>query len=133
MPGQTPQGQEPQQSIYMPGDASGGGGAGGAYVFTDLDHLDRVIGRWRSIRDDIHTDNQMVSEVLRVINPPAEDNPSVTQARAASESLASGRAHNQAMVDYANGFIEKLEATRAAYAATEDNTTEAMRNVDPYQ
>ena len=117
----------------MPGGASGGGGAGGSYVFADLDHLDRIIGRWRSIRDDIINDNFIVSNVLRVIMSPADDNPSVTQARAASTSLSSGQVHNQAMVDYANGFIEKLEATRAQYAAAENNSTEAMQNADPYQ
>jgi hypothetical protein len=131
VPGQTPQG-EPQKNIYLPAGASGGGGAGGTYVFTDLEHLDRIIGRWKSLRDDILSDILTVSEAVRILLPPAEDTPSVRQVRAASESLTKGQEHGQAMADYAARFIAKLEATRAQYATTEQNNTDAIRNVGSY-
>jgi hypothetical protein len=112
----------------MPGGASGGGGAGGSYVFTDLDHLDRIIGRWKALRDDIQSDGYVISEAVRILLPPAEDKPSVTQATAAGDSLAKGQLHAQAMADYTLWFIEKLEATRAQYATAEQNSTDAIRN-----
>ncbi len=129
MPGQTPQG-EPQKNIYLPAGASGGGGAGGTYVFTDLEHLDRIIGRWQALHDDIVDDGFAVSDALRHIAPPAEDIRSVVQARAAAHSLATGQEHNQAMVVYTTTFLEKLHATRAQYASTEEHNTDLLRNVD---
>jgi hypothetical protein len=117
----------------MPGGASGGGGAGGAYVFADLDHLDRVIGRWQTLHDDIVADSHVVRRAIRILAPPADDTPSVTQAKAATDSLTNGHAHNQAMADYARKYIQKLKATRTQYATAEQNSIDAIRNADPYQ
>lgn len=129
MPGQTPQGEQ-TPSIYLPAEADEPVGRGGTYVFTDLEHLDRIIGRWKALHEDLLSDSYHVADALQSLMPPADDEPSVVQARALGSSLERGQEHNQAMADYARGFIEKLEATRAQYATTEDENTHAMRNVD---
>lgn len=130
MPGQEPQSGEPAGSIYMPYGASGGGGQGGSFVFADLDHLDSIITRWSSLRDDIDGDGYDIDEAVRKIVPPAEDEPSVVQANAARASLLKGRQHNAAMFNYVNGFIEKLRATRAQYADSEEHNADTVGNVN---
>jgi hypothetical protein len=130
VPGQTPQGEQ-RPSIYLPAEADEPVGRGGTYVFTDLEHLDRIIGRWKALHEDLLSDSYVVGEAMRTLVAPAEDSPSVTQAEAVGVSLGSGQDHNQAMANYARAFIEKLEATRAEYAATEDDNTRVMRGVDP--
>jgi hypothetical protein len=129
MPEQTPS-AEPTPSCYLPYGASGGGGNGGGYVFTDLAHLDHIITRWTTLRDDIAADGQDIHQATRQIVPPADDEPSVTQAKAARASLIKGQQHNQAMVDYADGYITKLAAARARYATTEENNVDRLRNLD---
>jgi hypothetical protein len=128
MPEQTPQ-DGPTPSIYLPYGASGGGGEGD-YVFTDLSHLDRIITRWTSLRDDIYADGQDIGAAVDQIVPPANDDPSVTQAKAARASLIKGQQHNRAMFDFANGYAAKLAAARTRYAATEDGNVDRLRNVD---
>lgn len=130
MPGQEPQNGEPAGSIYMPYGASGGGGQGGSFVFADLDHLDSIITRWSTLRDDIDSDGYNVDEAIRKIVPPADDKLSIAQAKAARASLIKGRQHNAAMFDYVNGFIEKLRATRAQYIAAEERNTDTVRNAN---
>ena len=130
MPSQQPQGSDPAKSIYMPYAASGGGGQGGNYVFTDLAHLDRIITKWTTIRDDLTEDGRQIFGAIQKIVPPAEDAPSINQAKAARESLRKGQLHNQAMIDYVDGYLEKLRATRAQYAATEETNTDTLRIAD---
>ena len=125
MPSQEPQGK-PARSVYVPYD----GGQGGNYVFADLDHLDRIITRWTALRDDLADDRISIGRAIQKIAPPADDRPSVTQAKAAGASLHKGQLHNQAMVDYVNGYIEKLQATRARYAAIEETNADTLRNAD---
>jgi hypothetical protein len=114
----------------MPYGASGGGGGGGNYVFTDLAHLDRIIAKWTKIRDDISEDGLSIETAIRYLVPPADDERSMAQAKAARESLVSGQTHNAAMYDYADHIIQKLQATRAQYATTEETNTDTVRNAD---
>jgi hypothetical protein len=114
----------------MPYGASGGGGSGGNYVFTDLAHLDSIIAKWTKIRDDISADGISVGDAIRLIVPPADDQPSIAQAKAVRESLVMGQRHNVAMYDYANHIIQKLQATREQYATTEEDNTNTVRNAD---
>jgi hypothetical protein len=104
--------------------------SGGDYVFTDLSHLDHMIARWTTLRDDISADGQDIRQASRQIVPPAEDESSVAQAKATRASLAKGHRHNQAMFDYANDYVTKLTAARARYTSTEEDTVDRMRNVD---
>lgn len=113
---------------YPPYGASGG--QGGDYVFTDLDHIDRLITKWRTIRDDTGADGDAIGRAIREIVPPADDEPSVNQAKAAGASLNEAQRHNQAMVDYIDGYLAKLEAARAQYAATEQDNTDQLRQVE---
>jgi hypothetical protein len=129
MPEQTPS-AEPAPSFYLPYGASGGGGNGGDYVFTDLAHLDHIITRWTTLRDDIFLDGQEIRAATREIVPPAADVPSVTQAKAVRASLLKGDQHNRAMFEYANGYIAKLSAARARYASTEEDNVDRLRKVD---
>lgn len=117
-------------SIYMPYGASGGGGAGGNYVFTDLAHLDSIIGKWETVHQGIARDGQKIERAAEHVGPPADDDPSVNQATTAQESLRVGWEHNQRMLDYAESYIDRLRATRAEYSGTEQGNTDRFRNVD---
>lgn len=129
MPVQEPAGQDAKPSIYMPYGATGGGGADGNYVFTDLAHLDRIIAKWETVHDDIGNDGQTILRAARHIEPPADDDPSVSQANAATKSLTKGQVHNQRMVDYAKSYLDRLLATRAEYSGTESGNTDRFRNL----
>lgn len=115
---------------YEPYGAAGGGGAGGNYVFTDLAHLDTIIVRWSSVRDGVEANRLQLDTAATVVYPPAEDPASVGQAEALVRSIMAARAHNESVYGYAKGYVERLEAVRAEYVATEESNTDQFRAVD---
>ena len=113
------------------GDRMGtGGGGGGQFVFADLAELDSVTAQWTAERDRIKEDNNRLAQAINLCNPPAEDTMSHYQADALKTSLTAARDHNQAMLDYAVGYIEKLAASRAAMAGTEHDNAARLRAAD---
>jgi hypothetical protein len=106
---------------------SGGGGAGGQYVFASLAELDGVIAEWEALRDRIRGRGAMLSRAVSVIEPPADDLMSRLQANTAARSLERAQEHRQAMEDYATGYVEKLRAARTQYSATDSNNAAQLR------
>jgi mevalonate kinase len=108
-------------------DPFGGEGAG-TYVFADLAELDLVASQWRAEREKIQKRDEKILDAIHLIAPPAEDLMSTGQAEAFRSSLEKLKDHNQALLDYANGYIDKLAEVRDSYTASEDTNTARMKN-----
>ncbi|MGB3444935.1 MAG: hypothetical protein WBA97_39870 [Actinophytocola sp.] len=109
---------------------SGGGGADGDYVFADLAELDSIITEWTALRDTIQVDGRKLAQAQQAVYSPADDDMSRGQAKALVESLDKARTHNDAMLAYADAYVEKLTAARERYAADEETNVARMRGVD---
>ncbi|MGH3861208.1 hypothetical protein [Actinokineospora sp.] len=59
----------------------GGGGAGGHYAIASVADLDGLIARWEQRRDKIDDNGKTLDRIIRLIEPPAGDQPSRTQGR----------------------------------------------------
>ena len=109
---------------------AGGGGAGGYYNITSLDQLNGFITRWKLIRDKIEEFGQRLGSAKQDAQPPADNEPSRMQARAAQESLQKAIDHNLKNLDYAKDYIRKMEATRDSYLHAEEYNTGTIDNSD---
>ncbi len=106
---------------------SGGGGAGGRYVFASLAELDGMIADWEALRDRIFARDAKFRQAIGLIAPPAEDIMSRLHAHTAVQSLKKAQSHNLVMHTYADGYVAKLKATRAQYATTESDSAARLR------
>lgn len=109
---------------------SGGGGAGGRYLFASLAELDEIIEEWKALRSRIERRGNKLAQASRLIEPPAEDVMSRLQAGAAFASLQKAEAHRKAMEAYAADYVERLQAARAEYAASDAAGAAAVRCAD---
>jgi hypothetical protein len=114
--------------VEVEADGFGGGGAGGGYEFSSIAELDAVIAQWTAERDQIDTRSVKIYEAFQLVRAPAEDMMSVGQAEAFMNSLLKLQEHNQALFDYADGYLHKLVAARASYLANEDAAALRMTN-----
>lgn len=108
---------------------SGGGGAGGQYVFASLEELDDIIADWEALHDRIRNRAAKLARAIGMIEPPADDVMSRLQANTAVRSLEMAEQHRQAMENYARNYVEKLRAARAQYAATDADNAAHLRTV----
>ena len=115
-------------SVFEPGGVSGGGGQGGGYVFADLAELNTMIDKWEAVQDRITKNNFKIRDAIGVVEPPAFDGPSTKQANTYVESLLKAQEHNDAMLKYAEGYIDRLKATRAQYANDDQTAADRQRN-----
>ncbi|OQO93157.1 hypothetical protein B1813_09190 [Saccharomonospora piscinae] len=101
------------------GGAAGGGG--GSWSF-DPEEIDAVIADWKALSEDLNADRD-VFQVGAHANAPSEDQPSGAFMQSLTEGLNSLRESNVSMLDYVQGFIEKLEeAKRSIEQAESDNS-----------
>ena len=112
------------------GNIAAESGAGGSYMFADLAELDEIIARWINVRDGVQTDGDKLFQAQQLIVPPAQDFMSRLQPLAMNNSLDKALEHNAAMAAYADGYVQKLQAARAQYAAEDEESVERMRRVD---
>jgi hypothetical protein len=108
---------------------AGGGGTGGQFMFASLDDLNGVIRKWEDERDSIRDDRDAIADAYYAIKDPAGDPMSRGQASASRDSLANMWNHSNAMLNYANNYIEKLKASREQIAAMEDGAHARMRSI----
>ncbi|MFL6143206.1 MAG: hypothetical protein ACJ72N_15250 [Labedaea sp.] len=106
---------------------SGGGGAGGQYVFASLAELDGLITDWEALRDRIRDRDVKFRRAISLIAPPADDLMSRLQAKGVVGSLVKAQAHNLAMFTYADGYVTKLKAAHAQYAAIDADNAALIR------
>jgi len=129
VPEQTP-GQDSGASVYLPYGASGGGGEGGDYVFTDLDELGAIITDLEALTEEIRNDGRGLNQATELATPPAEDSMSTGQASAYVASLNKAKTHNDAMAAYAQSQLDKLKAARTSYAETDAGATARLQAID---
>ncbi len=108
---------------------SGGGGTGGQFMFASLEELDAVIAKWEEERDGILADRREIFEAYDCIAEPAADAMSQYQAQASRDSIANMFQHNDAMLRYAENYIEKLKASREQMAVMEDGARDRLRSI----
>ncbi len=108
---------------------SGGGGSGGQFMFASLEELDGVIAKWEEERDGILADRREIFEAYDCIAEPAADAMSQYQAQASRDSIANMFQHNDAMLRYAENYIEKLKASREQMAVMEDGARDRLRSI----
>ena len=106
---------------------SGGGGAGGEFLFADLAELDAVIGQWNSQRDEIQADQERIIGAYHDIAEPAGDEMSVGQAEASRESLLNMWKHNFQMLQYTDNYIKNLQGARGYTQAQDEDAETVMR------
>ncbi len=109
---------------------SGGGGAGGQFVFASVGELDGISGDLESLRDDIRKDGDKLKQAQFLIEPPGEDIMSRLEAKTTVHSLGKAIEHNKTMAAYADTEIAKLRAARNAYTKSDDEGAARLRNVD---
>lgn len=95
----------------------------GGYFFTDLAHLERVIGYLNSIKDAIRRNSIYLEQAIQEIAAPAKDGPSERQAWAYTDSLVRALDHNQALARFATVYADRMTASKEQYAATEEDNT----------
>jgi hypothetical protein len=108
---------------------AGGGGSGGQFMFANLEELDGVITRWEEERDGILADRDAIADAYYMIAEPAGDMMSRGQTSASRDSLATMYYHSDAMFKYAEGYLEKLYASRQQMALMEEGAHTRMRSV----
>lgn len=106
---------------------SGGGGAGGQFMFANVDELDVVITKWNSQRDEIQEDQERIIAAYHEIAEPAADEMSRGQANAARSSLISMWEHNFQMLQYTDNYIEKLTLARSDMATMDEDAATSLR------
>jgi hypothetical protein len=106
---------------------SGGGGAGGQFMFANVDELDGIIAKWTTQRDEIEADLKRIGDAFNEINAPAGDPMSEGQANTARSSLVSMGEHCSQMLEYAKGYIKKLEEARVEMSTMDEDAATALR------
>ncbi|MPZ84080.1 MAG: hypothetical protein GEV28_28270 [Actinophytocola sp.] len=130
MPERQPSGHGDDTSSYVPYGASGGGGAGGQYVFANLEEIDGIITDLEAIKNDIRDDERYFRQAIRLATRPAEDMMSNGQVEAYHASLRKGWQHNKAVAAYAENQLAKLRAARQTYVDTDSGAADRLRNID---
>jgi hypothetical protein len=108
---------------------AGGGGTGGQFMFASLDDLNDVIKKWEDERDGIRADRDVIADAYYAVKEPAGDTMSRGQASASRDSLANMWNHSNAMLNYANNYIEKLKASREQISTMEDGAHSRIRSI----
>ncbi|GAA4414277.1 hypothetical protein ACFQV2_02170 [Actinokineospora soli] len=109
---------------------SGGGGAGGKFEISSLAELDALIGQWESLVEQMDISRQKLQQASRHVQPPANDMPSRSEAKATLESITAAIDHNVSMRNYADAYVKKLKAARTDYAGTESDNAAAVNRSD---
>ncbi|HEX6354024.1 hypothetical protein [Actinophytocola sp.] len=119
------------RSLFGTGEPyeAGGGGTGGQFMFASLEELDSLIKRWEDERDGIQRDKDAIADAYHMIKDPAADVMSRVQASASKDSVANMWHHSDAMLRYAENYIQKLKDSRAQIQVMEDGAHDQMRSV----
>lgn len=108
---------------------TGGGGAGGSYMFASLDELDGVIAQWQDLVDDIKADQGNIESAVMQANWPAGDSVSDQNYRQSSDVVQAMRKHNEKLLVYAEHYLVKLKECRTQMSTTEQGNQDKMNKV----
>ncbi|MGH3621413.1 MAG: PE domain-containing protein, partial [Sciscionella sp.] len=95
-------------------------GGGGGYEFSPA-QIDAAIKKFEDVLEKAKNAGTQLTQAARTLSPPAEDGPSMRQTEGARASLQRAQEHNQALQNYAEGFLRKLHAAKADYQDAEDH------------
>lgn len=106
-------------------------GSPGDYVQADLGALDEVIGGWQTQGDDIRADGTLLSDAYYGLQPPCNDVITAEYFATLSSTFGEFYRHNDAMVTYTAGYVERLVASRQQMAVAEaENAVNIARGGD---
>lgn len=100
--------------------ALGGGTPNAAWMFTDLNELDKLIHQWIDIKEQLVRHTQTITYARVTVKPPAGDIMSGFQANAFQKSLEVLQQHTLDMAAYAEEYATKLREARSGYSAAEE-------------
>ncbi|MGX7825601.1 hypothetical protein ACTG9Q_10965 [Actinokineospora sp. 24-640] len=109
------------------GYTAGGGGEGGHFAISSLDELNALKTRWEVLVEKIDSAGEKLRMAADLVRPPAQDGPSEYEAGKTRLTLQAAIEHNQMMGLYAQGYVDKLTAAAADYAATEGDNTAGIK------
>ncbi|MPZ85874.1 MAG: hypothetical protein GEV28_38055 [Actinophytocola sp.] len=115
--------------VQLPDLQTGGGGAGGTYMFASLEELDTVIGQWEELIEELKTDQVRIEDANGGLAEPAGDQVSGHNVSVSRETVAQMRKHNDTLLRYAAGYTAKLKASRTQMAVKEDGNELLMNRV----
>lgn len=90
------------------------------HVYASLGELDEVLGGWRNHSDDIRTDGTLLADAYYSVRLPSADVITAEYVAALSATFGELYRHNDQMVQYAEGYAERLAASRQQMAAVEN-------------
>ncbi|HEV7651416.1 MAG TPA: hypothetical protein VGP26_24965 [Actinophytocola sp.] len=108
---------------------TGGGGAGGSYMFASLEEIDGVIQQWQDLVDDIEADQRNIKSAGIEANTPAGDPVSGNNYNASSKVVMAMQKHNETLLEYAIGYVKKLQDCRTQISTTEQGNQDKMNKV----
>lgn len=91
----------------------------GGYTF-DADAMADRIRQLEDVRNRIGDNNQVLSGAASMVAPPSPDGPARTQAKATAMSISLAIAHNEAMREYVQAYLDRLNEAAGRYVAQED-------------
>jgi hypothetical protein len=112
-----------------PAPDTGGGGAGGSYMFASLEELDGVIQQWQDLVDDIKDDQGNIESAVNQANRPAGDDVSSENYDRSSDVVTQMRKHNEQLLVYAEHYLVKLKECRVQMGTTEQGNQDKMNKV----
>jgi len=98
-------------------------------MVASLAELDGVIAQWKEQKEAIFEDGRKIRQAAGALVAPAEDGMSGGMKDSSVKSLDALYQHNQAMFQYADEYIKKLEASRASMGNTDQSGKSTMDNV----
>lgn len=88
-------------------------GSGGGFRFPSEDEAQAMIKTFKDRRDSIEKRQELINDAMGVLSRRfAADEVSIGYAKRAMESLDALRTLNQSAFNYANGYVEKIEAVK---------------------
>jgi len=108
---------------------TGGGGAGGTYMFASLEELDAVIQQWKDLIEDIEADQHNIESAGIEANRPAGDQVSGDNFSRSSEVVQAMQKHNEKLLEYALHYVDKLQDCRTQMSTTEQGNQAKMNQV----
>jgi|tagenome__1003787_1003787.scaffolds.fasta_scaffold20860714_2 hypothetical protein len=108
---------------------TGGGGAGGSYMFASLEELDGVIQQWQDLCDDIKADQGNIESAGIQANRPAGDEVSSDNFSQSSKVVMAMQKHNEMLLKYAEHYVVKLQQCRTQMSTTEQGNQDKMNQV----
>lgn len=116
----------PPQTPPPPGPAPTGGQDAGGSFRLDADQLQSLIGEWSQLRDDLAGAKE-AARPMRAVTGPGRDPASQSLAGLARQSADQYLGHVDAMLDYVDQFVGKLNDALHGHTANDQSAAADLR------